>query len=64
MDCRKEKEAAVKPEGQSGELICNNFIRNFTRTLTVWYDALPQESGQVYVCWLSSGLQKGLTDAF
>ena len=33
---RKEKWAAGKPEGQSGELVSNNFIRSIIRTLTVW----------------------------
>jgi len=49
---QKEKGAAGKPEGQSGEPVSNNFIRSIIRTLTIWYDTVPQESGQVSVCWL------------
>ena len=33
---RKEKEAAGKSKGQSGEPVSNNFIRCMIRTLTVW----------------------------
>ena len=47
---RKEKGPAGKPEGQSGEPVSNNFIRSIIRNLAVWYDAVPQESGQVTVC--------------
>ena len=43
---RNEKGTALKPEEQSGEPASNNFIRSIIRTLTVWYDAEPQESGQ------------------
>ena len=49
---RKEKGAAGKPEGQSGEPVSYNFIPSIIRTLTLWYDTVPQESGQVPVCWL------------
>jgi len=48
---RKEKGAAGKPKRQSGEPVSNNFILSMIRNLTVWYDAVPQESGQVSVCW-------------
>ena len=46
---RKEKGAAGKPKRQSGEPVSNNFILSMIRNLTVWYDAVPQESGQVSV---------------
>ena len=49
---RKEEVAAGKPKGQSGKPVSNNLIRSMIRTLTVWYDAVPQESGQVSVSWI------------
>ena len=64
-DCtRKEKGAAGKPEGPSGVQICNNFVFSITRTFTVWYDAVAQESVRVSVRWLQSDFQKGLTNVF
>ena len=57
----KEKGTAGEPKGQSGEPVNENFICRIIRNMSVWYDAVPQESGQVSVCCIQSDLLKGLT---